>query len=277
LRDPRWLSAFRIQRQMADRLLVGRCLLAGDAAHVHSPFGGQGMNTGIQDATNLGWKLAAVAAGGAGEGLLDSYGVERLQVAQRVLADTHRQTRAFLNVSGPRALVRDVAVRTMSATGMLDRRIGTSLAGYFDSYRSSPLTHRHDRGPNPRPGDRVPDVPLGDAAPDAAPQSVHGLLAHDRLTLLLVADPARTADTRALEATASRAEQDDRLAVRTVVGGPALTAALGAQRGAALLVRPDGYLVCRAEPREAAHLLEHATELAHEPSAARTLERSDTR
>ncbi len=284
LRDPRWLSAFRIQRRMADRLRLGRCLLAGDAAHVHSPFGGQGMNTGIQDATNLGWKLAAVAAGTAGEDLLDSYEVERHQVAERVLADTHRQTRAFLDVSGPRAVVRDLAVRTMSAAGVLDRRIGTSLAGYFDSYRTSPLAHRRDRGPTPQPGDHVPDVPLDGPGTTG---TVHGLLAPDQLTLLLLADPARTGDDPALATLAKRVEQDGRVAVRTATNGPELAAALGAPHGAALLVRPDGYLVCRTRLRSAEHLLEHAALLAPSPTrllaaavpdpGLRDLERTDTR
>jgi hypothetical protein len=234
------------------------------------------MNTGIQDATNLGWKLAAVAAGTADEDLLDSYEVERHQVAERVLADTHRQTRAFLNVSGPRAVVRDLAVRTMSAAGVLDRRIGTSLAGYFDSYRTSPLTHRHDRGPTPQPGDHVPDVPLDEGATAG---TVHGLLAPDRLTLLLLADPTRSADGPALEAVARRAGRDDRVAVRTLAHRPALAGALGSVHGTALLVRPDGYLVCRTRLRDAEHLLDHAALVAATPapSAARDLERTDTR
>ncbi|MEO8814809.1 MAG: FAD-dependent oxidoreductase [Mycobacterium sp.] len=80
LSDPTWLSTWRVNVRMVDRLRVGRVLLAGDAAHVHPPTGGLGMNTGIQDAYNLGWKLAAVVAG-ADARLLDSYGEERLPIA----------------------------------------------------------------------------------------------------------------------------------------------------------------------------------------------------
>ncbi|MGK4455536.1 FAD-dependent monooxygenase, partial [Klebsiella pneumoniae] len=78
LHDPQWLSAFRVNERLAARYRLGRCFLAGDAAHIHSPAGGQGMNTGIQDAVNLGWKLAAVHQGiGDADLLLDSYEPER--------------------------------------------------------------------------------------------------------------------------------------------------------------------------------------------------------
>ena len=71
--DPGWTSAFRIHRRVVDRFRDGRCFVAGDAAHIHSPAGGQGMNTGIQDAYNLAWKLGLVVRGASPEALLDSY------------------------------------------------------------------------------------------------------------------------------------------------------------------------------------------------------------
>ena len=80
--SPRWLSRFGDATRLAERYRVGRCMLAGDAAHVHPPLGGQGLNLGIQDAFNLGWKLAAEVNGWAPEGLLDSYETERLPVAE---------------------------------------------------------------------------------------------------------------------------------------------------------------------------------------------------
>jgi len=90
--SPRWLSRFGDATRQADRYRVGRVLLAGDAAHVHSPVGGQGLNLGIQDAFNLGWKLAAEVNGWAPDGLLDSYHAERHPVAARVLAGTRAQS-----------------------------------------------------------------------------------------------------------------------------------------------------------------------------------------
>lgn len=89
--SPRWLSRFGDATRLAERYRVGRVLLAGDAAHVHPPYGGQGLNLGVQDAFNLGWKLAAEVSGWAPEGLLDSYHAERHAVAADVLDNTRAQ------------------------------------------------------------------------------------------------------------------------------------------------------------------------------------------
>ncbi len=127
-----WLSAFRIHRRMVPRMRVDRALLAGDAAHIHSPVGGQGMNTGIQDAFNLAWKLALVIAGASSPDLLESYHAERHPVARAVLKNTDRATRGILSgrnslamwmirLAGPRFLglpaVRHQVLRTLLRTG----------------------------------------------------------------------------------------------------------------------------------------------------------------
>ena len=104
--SPRWLSRFGDATRQAERYLVGRVLLAGDAAHVHPPTGGQGLNLGIQDAFNLGWKLAAEVAGWAPEGLLDSYHVERHPVAADVLNNTRAQIELMSTEPGPQAVRR---------------------------------------------------------------------------------------------------------------------------------------------------------------------------
>ena len=94
LDDLRWISLYRINVRMVDRLRIGRVLLAGDAAHVHSSAGGQGLNTGVQDAYNLGWKLAAASQSPRGEALIDTYDEERLPVAAHVLGLTSKLHRA---------------------------------------------------------------------------------------------------------------------------------------------------------------------------------------
>ncbi|MEU0026172.1 rifampin monooxygenase [Streptomyces sp. NPDC006335] len=104
--SPRWLSRFGDATRQADRYRVGRVLLAGDAAHVHPPVGGQGLNLGIQDAFNLGWKLAAEVAGWAPEGLLDSYHAERHPVAADVLNNTRAQMELLSTEPGPQAVRR---------------------------------------------------------------------------------------------------------------------------------------------------------------------------
>ncbi|MGN9762962.1 rifampin monooxygenase [Streptomyces sp. SD31] len=104
--SPRWLSRFGDATRQAERYRVGRVLLAGDAAHIHPPTGGQGLNLGIQDAFNLGWKLAAEVAGWAPEGLLDSYHTERHPVAADVLDNTRAQMQLLSTEPGTQSLRR---------------------------------------------------------------------------------------------------------------------------------------------------------------------------
>jgi 2-polyprenyl-6-methoxyphenol hydroxylase-like FAD-dependent oxidoreductase len=104
--SPRWLSRFGDATRLADRFRDGRVLLAGDAAHVHPPTGGQGLNLGIHDAFNLGWKLAAQVNGWAPEGLLDSYQAERRPVAADVLSNTRAQMELMSLEPGPQAVRR---------------------------------------------------------------------------------------------------------------------------------------------------------------------------
>ncbi|MEU6864540.1 rifampin monooxygenase [Streptomyces sp. NPDC046876] len=110
--SPRWLSRFGNATRQAERYRVGRVLLAGDAAHVHPPTGGQGLNLGVQDAFNLGWKLAAAVAGWAPEGLLDSYHAERHPVGARVLENTRAQI-TLLGTDAGAAALRELLSRLM--------------------------------------------------------------------------------------------------------------------------------------------------------------------
>jgi 2-polyprenyl-6-methoxyphenol hydroxylase-like FAD-dependent oxidoreductase len=107
--SPRWLSRFGDATRLAERYRTGRVLLAGDAAHIHPPTGGQGLNLGIQDAFNLGWKLAAEIGGWAPEGLLDSYHTERRPVAADVLDNTRAQMQLLSTEPGPQAVRRLVS------------------------------------------------------------------------------------------------------------------------------------------------------------------------
>jgi len=104
--SPRWLSRFGDATRLAERYRVGRVLLAGDAAHIHPPIGGQGLNLGLQDAVNLGWKLAAQVRGWAPDPLLDTYQAERHPVAAEVLENTRAQTELLSTEPGPRAVRR---------------------------------------------------------------------------------------------------------------------------------------------------------------------------
>jgi 2-polyprenyl-6-methoxyphenol hydroxylase-like FAD-dependent oxidoreductase len=109
MHSPRWVSRFGDATRLADRYRSGRVLLVGDAAHIHPPVGGQGLNLGLQDAFNLGWKLAAEVDGWAPDGLLDSYQAERRPVAADVLENTRAQMQLMSTEPGPQAVRRLVS------------------------------------------------------------------------------------------------------------------------------------------------------------------------
>jgi 2-polyprenyl-6-methoxyphenol hydroxylase-like FAD-dependent oxidoreductase len=123
-----WSSRFRVQHRVAVAFREGAVFLCGDAAHVHSPAGGQGMNTGIQDAANLAWKLALVLRGQASDSLLDSYERERRQIAQGVVSLTDRITRLATIHSAVARRLRNTLISGAGRGGWLPRRLATNLA-----------------------------------------------------------------------------------------------------------------------------------------------------
>jgi 4,5-epoxidase len=161
LGDPAWVTSFRIHRRLAETYRRGRILLAGDAAHVHSPFGGQGMNTGLGDGENLAWKLAMVVNGTAGPALLDSYEAERRPVAAKALRSTGAASHLVLGNHVLARLLRDRVVIPLLNKPSVQRRVGENLSQLKVTYRDGPLGRRARRwfsGQGPLPGDRVPDI-----------------------------------------------------------------------------------------------------------------------
>ncbi|MCW6005296.1 FAD-dependent monooxygenase [Micromonospora sp. CPCC 205371] len=214
LREPVWMTNFRLHHRAADRYRSGRIFLAGDAAHIHSPAGAQGMNTGIQDAVNLGWKLAHALAGVADPALLDSYETERAPIGRLVLRFTDR---AFTVATSTNPVVRFARTRIAPTMLPLAMKIGRGRAYAFRtvaqlaiSYRRSPLSTGGPHSPRhgPRAGDRLPDSPL---VHDGRHTTVHELTAAPGWHLLLAGTgdvsptPARGLHVhRIRDATASR-------------------------------------------------------------------------
>ncbi|MET7679236.1 FAD-dependent monooxygenase [Streptomyces sp. NPDC005423] len=172
LSAPTWLSAWRVSVRMVDRMRAGRVFLAGDAAHVHPIAGGLGMNTGIQDAYNLGWKLALATAGRAGPGLLDTYEEERLPVAAWTLDVSSEAT----------ARVLDAAKRP--GTGTEAAAVPPMGTGYrWSSLAGTPADAGDPGDPDGlRAGDRAPDAPCLDGA--GRPVRLFQTYAHPGFTLL---------------------------------------------------------------------------------------------
>ncbi|MFC8714968.1 monooxygenase [Streptomyces sp. NPDC057197] len=177
---PRWLSRFGNAGRIAEHYRAGRILLAGDAAHIHFPAGGQGLNTGLQDAANLGWKLAAEISGWAAPGLLDGYDAERRPVGAAVVENTGVQT-----LLAELALVPQYARPAAALRRMLDGFLGTAEVNRILAEQVSALgTAYPARGPgaDPLEGRRMPDIGLTAAGSSAT--RVYELTDRSRFLLL---------------------------------------------------------------------------------------------
>ncbi|MDE1672625.1 FAD-dependent monooxygenase [Nocardia gipuzkoensis] len=176
LGEPKWATVFEIWRRVSSAYRIGNIFLCGDAAHVHSPAGGQGMNASIQDALNLGYKLAGVAAGEAPEEVLNTYEVERRPVAEQVIEGTHR-LHSFMMAHGKSMEDRRAVIR---APGF-KQAAAEQIAGLSYSYRE---VIAQPPGLLPleglRAGDRAPDVAITPTL------WLHDLLRHPGYTLLVL-------------------------------------------------------------------------------------------
>ncbi|WP_170223141.1 FAD-dependent monooxygenase [Nonomuraea turkmeniaca] len=245
LHDVTWASLFSVHRRLADAYRDGRVLLAGDAAHVHAPFGGQGMLTGLGDAENLAWKLAlvvhGVAEGAAAERLLDTYQAERRPLATAVLRGSTAATKVNIAGSPLGRFLRDQVLVRVFNQAWVQRWTTYTTSQLWVSYRRGPLG---GRGRKPRPGDRIGD--LACRRPDGSRTRLHAEL-RGRWAVLgdgLECDAAFEA---------ARQRLGDRV-VRLHAAGPVD----GAAASPALLVRPDAHLACKGGPADLARWLDGA-------------------
>ncbi|WP_432840915.1 FAD-dependent oxidoreductase [Dactylosporangium sp. CA-092794] len=221
LHEPQWSSLWRANIRLADRYREGRVFLAGDAAHIHSPAGGQGMNTGIQDAHNLGWKLAAVARGAA-PALLDTYEAERRPVAADVLTLSDARLKQAIEQRG-------ISTRRDASTLQLGVNYRGSALARDDRDETAPL----------RAGDRAPDATR--LATVDGERRLFDLTRGGRFTVLSFgATPvveAAPAGLRTLHVVGQPAGPDD---IADTAGH--LARAYGAAERTLVLIRPDGYV-----------------------------------
>ncbi|MGW2712191.1 FAD-dependent monooxygenase [Streptomyces sp. NPDC001356] len=216
MHDARWMSRFHSDERQAPAYRAGRVFLAGDAAHVHTPAGGQGMNTGLQDAANLSWKLAAVATGHADPALLDTYQAERHPVGRAVLRSSGGIVRLAMAKRPWTLAARGALTAFLGAVGPARRKAAGRLTGIGHRYPAP-------RGAHPLTGTRVPDVDL------AGGGRLYEALRGGRF-VLITPEPH--------EAGAGRG---DRLAV----------ARWASDRRTTVLVRPDGYAAWAADSADA--------------------------
>jgi 4,5-epoxidase len=190
LSDPTWLSCFRCHLRVTTAYRRGRVLLAGDAAHVHSPAGGQGMNTGILDADNLAWKLALVADRRASAALLETYEQERLPVAAGVLNFTDSMVRLMTLRHPVKRAVRNTLVPVVCSAPAVRKRISGRLSQMSTTYVPGPLVRTDDLSRGPKPGQRCPDV---EVRTPAGPVRLHHLLRAGQHVLVVSTGGAGTA------------------------------------------------------------------------------------
>lgn len=270
LHNPHWLSSFRISERRVDRFRKGRVLLAGDAAHIHSPAGGQGMNTGIQDAFNLGWKLGCIFRGGCKwEPLLESYHMERSEVAARVIAETSALTRFVLTARGAFAPLRNLGASLLGHSGRAVRSVARAFSGTSVRYIPNPLLaddnawHEDWRPHGFPPGLRIRDASvLSDEVPVSLMLEVFASTKH---TLLLFGGRRPNyRDAEAVEALRQRAAGYSSLLGSLAVwrGDHAPDASwmldpdgsahskFAAEFSSAYLIRPDGVVAARSQPAD---------------------------
>ncbi len=205
-----WSSYFRIHHRQVANLRVGRMFVAGDAAHIHSPFGGQGMNTGLQDVWNLAWKLDLAVRGRGNELLLESYSAERRPVIKNVIETTDFLTKAMGTGNKFAQTLRDTVIPLVSRTATFQHAFVQRLSGLGIAYHPSPVIEG-----------------AGERYFDASLRGGNGILSH---FLLLFGNGAEVSSSTKEAANQLAASFADVVELRS------------AQRSGVALVRPDGYI-----------------------------------
>jgi len=240
--DPIWMSNFHINERKVKSYRKGRVFLCGDAAHVHSPAGGQGMNTGMQDAFNLAWKLAMVWHDQAASALLDSYSPERSAIGAQVLRNAGNLTKLAILQNPILQEIRNLAVGALGRIPSLRQRLVDQMTEVDLNYRGHGLTvNPPPRGASHRPagGERAPDV----ATAGATGSHLHDLLRTGRFAVLSVgASPLTLPESLQAIAVAAHAQ-----------------ATPDYDSGHIYLIRPDAYVMVSCKDGDATPIV-HALE-----------------
>lgn len=289
LSDPGWITPFKVNARRADKYRVGRAFIAGDAAHIHSPTGGLGLNTGMQDGYNLAWKLALVIHGLADPTLLDSYEVERIPVADAVLRLAAGLTTMLTLTNPVSQQLRNHLMPMLSGINAVQHQIAVEDAQLNITYRNSPIVseYHHERfghmrfAGGPRAGDRAPDVSLLQTT-DGSTVRLYDVLRGAHHTLMLFGGPAPKAenwqDLNAI-AQALQGHQAGTMKMYIIVDGADTPNGLvgdhhvlldtegaahhryQADLPALYLIRPDGYIGFRSRPADQTALTTYLTRI----------------
>ena len=248
LSDPKWLTRWGADLRLVEAYGRGPAFLAGDSAHTHSPAGGQGMNTGIQDAFDLGWRLASVVHGDAAESILEQYRAERLAVGKQVLRVSDLLLRSLLLRNPIPRKLREIVFRFLVPLPPVQRKMAMNLSGLGIEYS----------GGVGEAGKRLPDVQLRRA--DHSPARLYELLRPGKALLLIYVDPVQASEQKAAIQDLLRSAKDRPVQAYLVLrnGVPEqhrfdhaaslvdylgeFEIRIGSKAPRVLLVRPDGYI-----------------------------------
>ncbi|OGE20224.1 MAG: hypothetical protein A3J42_03750 [Candidatus Dadabacteria bacterium RIFCSPHIGHO2_12_FULL_53_21] len=286
--NPNWLAYFKLHHRMVDKYGDGRVFLSGDAAHIHSPMGGQGMNTGIQDSYNLAWKLALVLKGKSPESILGSYNEERHRIGEGVVNLTDKAAR-MVGIHNPvLSAIRNNLIGRLSKIDAVQEKLLTTLSQIEINYRESPIVverwyqpdavegyhnYRHDL----QAGERVKDYTLLSLDGKYSTQ-LYGLFKDTRHKLLLftgaLPEDMEFDELRKIRRSIET-EYEDMIDVHLIAGTNALPPDFikmssvwrdedllmhrdfGAAKSSLYLIRPDGYIGFRNQPASLSDLLEY--------------------
>jgi 2-polyprenyl-6-methoxyphenol hydroxylase-like FAD-dependent oxidoreductase len=285
--NPYWIAYFKLHHRMVDKYRVGRVFIGGDAAHIHSPIGGQGMNTGMQDAYNLAWKMALVLKGKSPESLLDSYNIERHKVGEEVVNLTDTATKMATIHNPVLSAVRNKLMGVLSKIDPVQHKIVSTLTQLEYHYRDSPIVderwfeshevegyvpHGHDL----RAGERFKDYTL--KSPDRSIKTeLYSLLSGSEHELLIFTG-AEPEDMELMEIgniVESVKKYGNLIETHLIIGSENISEWLpkisstwidpdhvmhkdfGAARASLYLIRPDGYIAFRNQPASASDLEEY--------------------
>lgn len=285
--DPNWLAYFKLHHRMVDKYSEGRVFLCGDAAHIHSPIGGQGMNTGMQDAYNLAWKMALVLKGNSPESLLNSYNTERHKIGKEVVGLTDTATKIATIHNPVISVIRNKMIGLVSKITPVQEKIVSTLAQLEFHYKDSPIVDERwfeskdvegyvPHGNDLEAGERFKDYSLK-SPDDSSTIQLYDLLTGSEHELLIFtgSEPEEMEIQEIAKITESIQEIGSLVETHLIVGTKELAEGLpkiqstwldpdheihkdfGAAKASLYLIRPDGYIAFRNQPASASDLNEY--------------------
>ena len=255
-----WFSTYKVHTRHVEKFSSGRCFLAGDSAHIHTPAGGQGMNTGIQDAYNLAWKLAFVLKGAAAERILDTYNEERLPNARRLLQTTDRMFNLAAGTDWLVNVIRTTIFPPMAkfilSLDAVRKRFFPLISQIGISYRESSLSrHDGDRDFEIRAGDRLPYFLLDG-------QSIYDKLRAPKFHLLTFSDGlSNDAGDYGKATDEIGSKYADLLDQYLVTLNPQIAEIFGTDKPFQVFLRPDNYIAYISSETSSRHLVAYLKEI----------------